>query len=763
MKQAEHPSATAGASIAAEYSLALIDQLARIDRSRSKEEMDELVYRLLSLIGEAMQSDRVFLFERLEGTAEAYCNTFEWCANGVAPQIDNLTEIFPSDMPYWLEVFGRGETIVIPNIEDVKTQMPSEYELLKAQSIRSEIAVPVFYRGSLSGFFGLDNPQRTLTDNKLRLLAFVGGHLGSARENLRMLTLLEEKQKSLEQNLQAVKLEQQILKVLCKDSTSVYRVDLMNDRAEIVKIEEHSNSAGDLLPHGQELFSYAEAVEHYYHKCVLKESALDFLQFLDAENLRTKDRVSRRYQSVPNAIGNIYFEVRANRVQQTETSFQILLDFRSVDEIVREEREHQHALETALTESRMSYEVISAISKIYYMIYRIDLRTGYYEEVASERQMHRLTGHSGRASVHMSEMSKQSIVPEYLPYVEPFFDLSTLAERLRHDDSVMLEYPVKDGNWHLARFIVQTRGENGEAEQVLFAMRLSSEEKRREKDLMSAADAARRANEAKSEFLSRMSHDIRTPMNVIMGFTNIALQHADDPGKMKECLEKIQISGGNLQELIDDVLDISRIESGEFKIVSQPVKLPELFDFYCQAIAGMAEAKNIRFSGKLHDISHNVLLSDQIRLGQIYMNLLSNAVKYTPEKPLTVLVAEDNDLNYEITAEQLRGYRVHCVRAVNGQDCLQRIEQAAPDEFDAILMDMQMPVMNGLEATAAVRKLDSETAKHIPIIALTANAYHEDIQKCLAAGMNAHLSKPINIDRAVRTIIECARTAKENG
>lgn len=114
-----------------------------------------------------------------------------------------------------------------------------------------------------------------------------------------MLTLLEEKQKSLEQNLQAVKIEQQMLKVLCKDSTSVYRVDLMNDRAEIVKIEEHSNSAGDLLPHGQELFSYAEAVEHYYHKCVLKESAPDFLQFLDAENLmrelRTKDRVSRRY------------------------------------------------------------------------------------------------------------------------------------------------------------------------------------------------------------------------------------------------------------------------------------------------------------------------------------------------------------------------------------------------------------------------------------------------------------------------------------
>ena len=462
MKQAEHPPVTAGANSAAEYSLAIIDQLARIDRTCSKEEMDELVYRLL---------------------------------------------------------------------------------------------------------------------------AFVGGHLGSARENLRMLTLLEEKQKSLEQNLQAVKLEQQMLKALCKDSTSVYRVDLMNDRAEIVKIEEHSNSAGDLLPHGQELFSY----------------------------------------------------------------------------------------------------------------------------------------------------------------------------------------PVRDGNWHLARFIVQTRGENGEAEQVLFAMRLYSEEKRREKDLMSAADAVRRANEAKSEFLSCMSHDIRTPMNVIMGFTNIALQHADDPAKMKECLEKIQISGGNLQELIDDVPDISRIESGEFKIVSQPVKLPELFDFYCQAIAGMAEAKNIRFSGKLHDISHNVLLSDQIRLGQIYMNLHSNAVKYTPE---------NGDVKFEVYEEKLaESGKVRLVSVVSDtgigmtpefmEQMYSAFSRAVDTRVNKVrgsglglaivkkivdLMDMQMPVMNGLEATAAIRKLDSETAKHSPIIALTANAYHEDIQKCLAAGMNAHLSKPINIDRAVRTI-----------
>ena len=374
-------------------------------------------------------------------------------------------------------------------------------------------------------------------------------------------------------------------------------------------------------------------------------------------------------------------------------------------------------------------------------------------------------------------------MPEYLPYVEPFFDLSTLTERLRHEDSVMLEYPVRDGNWHLARFIVQTRGKNGEAEQVLFAMRLYSEEKRREKDLMSAADAARRANGAKSEFLSRMSHDIRTPMNVIMGFTNIALQHADDSDKMKECLEKIRVSGSNLQELIDDVPDISRIESGEFKIVSQPVKLPELFDFYCQAIAGMAEAKNIRFSGKLHDISHNVLLSDQIRLGQIYMNLLSNAVKYTPE---------NGDVKFEVYKEKLaESGKVRLVSVVSdtgigmtpefmeqmysafSRAVDTRVNKVRGSGLGLAIVKKIVDLMDGaIEAESKVGKgttfrvtLDlpaaaddaeteehTETAKHIPIIALTANAYHEDIQKCLAAGMNAHLSKPINIDRAVRTI-----------
>ena len=138
--------------------------------------------------------------------------------------------------------------------------------------------------------------------------------------------------------------------------------------------------------------------------------------------------------------------------------------------------------------------------------------------------------------------------------------------------------------------------------------------------------------------------------------------------------------------------------------------------------------------------------------GKKHKCLRNKYTKYCAD--MNVLLAEDNELNAEIAQTLLESEGVVVTRAVNGNEVVDLYLSHPAGSFDAILMDMQMPVMNGLEATAAIRKLDSETAKHIPIIALTANAYHEDIQKCLAAGMNAHLSKPINIDRAVRTIIE---------
>ena len=137
---------------------------------------------------------------------------------------------------------------------------------------------------------------------------------------------------------------------------------------------------------------------------------------------------------------------------------------------------------------------------------------------------------------------------------------------------------------------------------------------------------------------------------------------------------------------------------------------------------------------------------------QIETNENTHEVTTLPDREITLLAAEDNDLNYEILREQLRMQGIRCVRAINGKECLEIVRDSVEHEYDAILMDMQMPVMNGLEAARAIRKLNHPEARSIPIIALTANAYQEDMEACMAAGMNEHLAKPIRIEEVVQVL-----------
>lgn len=848
------------------HAVAFLEQLTIIDQAQDIREMEEAVTATLQLIGYYTQSERVFLFDRSKTDDRFYHNTEEWRLDGLHSPSDYFRTLSIADMPYWAAAFEKGESIIIRNLEDIREKMPEEYAALKSVGVRTEIAAPIFYRNHLTGFIGLDNPPDNISDLFVKQLAFIGSHLTTARENLRMLAQQEH-------SLRAMEEEQQMLMVLCADSASVFRVNLQHDTAEIVKMNARTNISA-LLPYDhRKNICYTKELRSFYNRFIVQESAPDFLEEFSPAHLMQvlsqQSQFSRRFQMLPNPRGQQYFEARASKLSYGDNT-RILVDFRYIDDIVLEERKHQQALESALADARLNNEITSAITKIYCSIYRINLTTSYFEEISAGTSEHRLTGRTGTVSPQMSLDSKLQVDPAHLGHVEPFFDLSTLGERLKNEDSIAAEYQIPDGNWHLARFIVQTRNKKGNAEQVLCVIRQISEQKHREEHWAAAAIKANEANQAKSEFLSRMSHDIRTPMNVIMGFADIAQRHPNDPKKLLECLDKIQASGKNLQQLIDDVLDISRIESGEFHIASQPMNLTEVVAFYQLAIAGMASEKHLTFSCQTHDILHNILLSDQLRLGQIYMNLLSNAVKYTPDggavlfevyeealpqkpncvrlvsviqdtgigmeqefmkrmysefsraidtrvntvrgsglglaivkkivdlmggkieadshpgrgttfrvlldfpfvdtaqlpttredvpvcasptRPLTLLVAEDNDLNYEILAEQLEQYQVQCVRAVDGQDCIHQFSAVPPGTFDAILMDMQMPIMNGPEASAKIRTLDRPDAGRIPIIAVTANAYQEDVQTCLNAGMNAHLSKPIKVQTVLQTVL----------
>jgi signal transduction histidine kinase len=374
--------------------------------------------------------------------------------------------------------------------------------------------------------------------------------------------------------------------------------------------------------------------------------------------------------------------------------------------------------------------------------------------------------------------------------------------------------------------------------------------------LEKAAIEANSANAAKSEFLSHMSHDIRTPINGIIGMTNIAIKNQESPNKVLDCLHKISGSADHLLTLVNDVLDMSRIESGKVTIAHDPMDIRTLIDNCSSIIGGQIMSRHLTFKKEFDELKHPHVFGDELHIRQVLINILSNAVKFTPDggtivfrvketsdndketsirfeiedtgigiseefqgkifeafsqedngsrtiykgtglgmaitkqyldlmggkitvrskinegscftvditfdvdpdkrvennivigdnvSGMKVLVVEDNALNMEIAQEILEDEGVVVTTAENGKIAYDIFTQSKQGTFDVILMDIMMPVMNGFDATKAIRESDHPEAKTIPIIAMTANAFAEDVTASLEAGMNAHIAKPINI------------------
>ncbi|MDD6023082.1 MAG: ATP-binding protein [Oscillospiraceae bacterium] len=399
-----------------------------------------------------------------------------------------------------------------------------------------------------------------------------------------------------------------------------------------------------------------------------------------------------------------------------------------------------------------------------------------------------------------------------------------------------------------------------------------TKDKKIHQELEDAVNTAENANRAKTTFLNNMSHDIRTPLNAIIGYTNIALKQSPGP-EAENCLRKISDSSEHLLTLIDDVLDISRIESGKIQFAPIPVDITAVADTALSIMQGFLSDRNIVFHADLKAPETPYVLADAVRIREVLVNILGNAVKFTEdggtitfevsyhpgrddrqvivryrvtdtgvgmreefverifdefsqeetsartqykgtglgmaitkryvdlmggtisvksqkgvgstftvELPLEktaesnvqkrndltahgnlegvkILLAEDNDLNVEIAMAQLEELGIHVTRAANGKEAVKLFADNPPDTFDLIFMDVMMPEMNGYEATKAIRAMDRPDASSIPIIAMTANAFTEDVQASLDAGMNGHLSKPIVMDEVEQEIAENLQTA----
>ncbi|MEQ2563356.1 ATP-binding protein [Ventrimonas sp. CLA-AP-H27] len=385
-------------------------------------------------------------------------------------------------------------------------------------------------------------------------------------------------------------------------------------------------------------------------------------------------------------------------------------------------------------------------------------------------------------------------------------------------------------------------------------------------ELLIAAKKAEAANEAKTEFLQRMSHDIRTPINGICGMVNMADHYADDMEKQTEYRTKVKEASNLLLELVNDVLDMSKLESGEIILEEVPFNLSSISREVFIVIEQMAAEQNIRIMWEKKEITHRDFIGSPGYVKRVMMNILSNAIKYNREngqiyiscmeipselpemttmefvcrdtgigmteefqkcvfepfaqehkgsrtkfagtglgmpiakklvekmggtitfeskegmgttfvirvpfkidldadkseeqknvaeksiKGLHILLVEDNELNMEITEFVLQNEGADVTKAWNGQEAVELFSKSESGEFDAILMDIMMPVMNGYEATKIIRSLDREDAKIIPIIAMTANAFTEDRIRAKEAGMDEHVAKPIDVELLIKVI-----------
>ena len=325
----------------------------------------------------------------------------------------------------------------------------------------------------------------------------------------------------------------------------------------------------------------------YAQRYLAPEARQEFLDWFSRDNLREllvhEERASFHYESLENADGHRYFAVQAVRVPSDEGCSHVLVGFRYIDDVVEKECAAQEKLQKALDEARLNNEIISAISKNCSSIYRIDVRNDRYEEISSEGETHQLTGIRGCASQRLMDACDTLIAPEYRDTLREFFDVSTLAERLRTEEFLVTEYRMLDGNWH--RF----------------------------------------------SFLATMSHDIRTPLNGVIGMVNLADQHPDDPEIQRMARAKSLESLSYLVSLVNDVLDMNKLQSGKLKDRELTFDVIEVLQRLNLIYMKKCNEKGLKYEAVAlgGGIIHPVLVGNPVYLGRVLSNIADNAIKFS--------------------------------------------------------------------------------------------------------------------------------------
>lgn len=512
--------------------------------------------------------------------------------------------------------------------------------------------------------------------------------------------------------------------------------------------------------------------------------------------------------------------------------------------------------------------IINSFTSLYDFSYYIDLSDYSYTAIIPSVEFNELI--RGKDAIECFEkFINYGIDPGFTDMVKRFINLNTISERMKNANVISCEYRKVNGRWIKCTFIAVKRNESdGKIESVIFAIKKINSEKEKElrtqNALQDAFTEAAVANDVKKKFLSAMSHDIRIPMNAIMGMTEVAKLYIDSKDKVKDCLTKITEASKQLMNIVSEVLDMSRIESGDYSLMENEIDIENLVEECIEKIRQEYKSKNHIINVSFQGLRHKDVLADCERLKKVFVNLIDNAVKFTPAggtiniflkdnersipgyytyeftvedngigmseefqrhmfepfsreqistdmsndgmglglsiaknivhlmdgnifvksrrdegtavtaamglkvaklnalnakakisaekkevgdidlKGKRVLLVEDNRINAEIAMELFNSINLDTDYAQNGLEAVRMFEESEINEYSAIFMDIQMPLMDGYQATKEIRMLNRVDAANIPIIAMTANTFSSDVDVCRAAGMNEHVAKPID-------------------
>ena len=651
-----------------------------------------------------------------------------------------------------------------------------------------------------------------------------------------------------------------ILSALTMDYTSLVLCDLKQDTVEVIK---QDASCAEMNWH-----SYSESLNYFYDNVLMKDSCPNYMDILSNESLmRTlKERGSFEwhFQIVPDENGISNLGARAVFLYEDLNHFKIIMGFRPIDEIVKREK----VLE-------LQREIIEGLGKEYFSVLLLELDSG---QIFSYREV----GENGKRIADFCRKYENQwceLLPAYADEIvtdesrENFLDQLSLDALCSNQDDFSMTYEFKTGDriiYHQTR-IAYVRKKDRSRVAVIGTRNIDDlikKERMQKAKLKEAYIVAEEANKAKTDFLNNMSHDIRTPMNVILGYNELMKQYLTDP-ILVDYQNKIEQSGKLLLSIINNVLDMARIESGKMVVEERAEQIGLVVEEIENVFESSAQEKNIVFTTSV-DVDHTHVLWDGFKVREILMNLVGNAFKYTPdgghiaidvkeldcarsgyvriqtqvkdtgigmsedylptlydsfsreynttigkvsgtglgmaivknlvdmmdgdicvksklgegtcftltfehriadadsiewnqeldvldEKSILegkrVLLAEDNDLNAEITMAILEQSGLVLDRVEDGLACVNRLSEVDADLYDLILMDIQMPNMNGYEATRRIRQFENVKKASIPILAMTANAFEEDKKMAMEAGMNGHISKPIDVNVLENQII----------